>query len=73
MSEHLDALNAVSRDRDGVPRCSDRKLTAAQGAGLIEFSAWPAGVWKITPAGRDYLEVESAREEIDENGEDFGL
>lgn len=55
MAEHIVALEAVARDRNGVPNCSDRRLTAARDAGLIAFKAWPSGQWQLTDAGRDYL------------------
>ena len=55
MAEHSIALNAVARDRSGVPNCSDWRMTAARDAGLIKFCGWPSGHWQITDAGRDYL------------------
>lgn len=63
MSEHIYALNAVARDRNGMPNCSDRRLQNAEKAGLIAFKAWPSGHWQITPSGREYMNAENADDE----------
>lgn len=46
LQRHRPAVAAVMRDKNGVPRASDRELRAARDAGLIEFSGWPSGHWK---------------------------
>lgn len=52
---HRPAVAAVMRDKTGVPHASDRELHAARDAGLIEFSGWPSGHWKLTPLGRNLM------------------
>lgn len=55
LQHHRPAVAAVMRDKTGAPRASDNELKAAQDAGLIEFSAWPSGCWRLTPLGADLM------------------
>lgn len=48
--DHAGTLAAVVATPQ-APRASDWQLEAARKAGLIVFSAWPAGVWKLTSSG----------------------
>lgn len=56
MDDHDIALSAVIRNPD-LPKCSDYRLSAAASDGLIRFSGWPAGHWRLTDAGREYLAI----------------
>jgi hypothetical protein len=53
-AKHARALRAV-RDDPQAPNCRDANLTRAAEAGLIRFTGWPAGHWRLTDAGRAAL------------------
>ena len=55
MQHHRPAVRAVMNDRTGVPNASDQALHAARDAGLVAFSGWPTGHWKLTPLGADLM------------------